>query len=272
MGSTRGTNASNGFQHSKVYGTHKGEITTGTHVNGQFLTTAEENERFRRQNKVATTYKGPVYVSEDTHTLCNGCGTPVDPVTRVPVGQLFFHPACVRCNLCGKTGVAEPFYQYGYSVVCSDCVYKGHTPFVNPEEAERRGMVLGAIRGDPQKVFHQQDEQRRLMNQPNRRVHSQFGHSGAGATVNQTSVQDATPPTLTISSGLHDPRNTSTRSFQLMQRQQYYTQNDWNVRTMMPPERTRNRSSSRKSSPKPEIANKDDTLALEDRGSQPTNE
>ncbi|KAG5469549.1 hypothetical protein LSCM1_02772 [Leishmania martiniquensis] len=214
----------------------------GLSVNGQYKTIAEEHAEFRQRNKVGVNYHGPVYVVEDVCVPCNACGGPVDPVRRVPVGSLFFHEGCLHCFLCERrTGAAGLYLQADRRAVCSDCAGRGYEHWVPRKEAQSRGMVYGAIRGEVHAALdaHDRDaEQRRLRRRRNseqKRLIAGLPSKAGGAfsTLNKATIPGALPPSLAISN-VHNCRNTSVRSFALMERQQYYTQSDNNVIMALP--------------------------------------
>lgn len=82
-------------------------------------------ESFRSRNHVAPSYRGPVFAVEDVWVPCALCRTPVDPVQRVPVGAMFFHPQCLRCTVCGAASETRPFVAVNEQPVCSDCFKSG---------------------------------------------------------------------------------------------------------------------------------------------------
>jgi hypothetical protein len=84
-----------------------------------------EQEGFNLRNKVAQTYKGPVFVVEDVWVPCSRCRTPVDPVVRIPVGKMWFHPQCLRCVVCEKPSRTQIFHAVHDQPVCVDCVNRG---------------------------------------------------------------------------------------------------------------------------------------------------
>lgn len=188
-----------------------GGLTTGPHMNMQSATPGEENARFRRHMKVSPSYTGPIYVAEDTMKACAACGGPLDPIRRVPVGRLFFHRTCVECYLCGLKSVTEPYFQVGDRAVCSSCAEKGDARCVPREEANQRHVVLGSIRGNSYEYFRHYDQQHRL-----------------STTLNKPMVPGVSAPSLSVGM-LHNNRNTTRRTFELLQRQQHYTQNDCNI-------------------------------------------
>lgn len=83
---------------------------------------------FRTRNHVATTFRGPVFVVEDVYVPCALCRTPVDPVTRIPVGAVYFHPRCLRCSLCDAPAGTMPFASVNDQPVCATCNTQGHKP------------------------------------------------------------------------------------------------------------------------------------------------
>ncbi|AYU82260.1 LIM domain containing protein [Leishmania donovani] len=206
---------------------------SGLTVNAQYQTIPEEHAEYRQRNKVNLNYRGPLYVVEDVCVPCNACGGPVDPVRRVPVGSLFFHEGCLQCYLCGRrTGVAGLYMQVDRQAVCSECAGRGYEHWVPRQEVESRGMVYGATRGDVYAAMDAHD--RGAAKHRQRRIGSLPITAGGGpSTLNKAIVPGALPPTLSIAN-VHNRRNTSARSFALMERQQYYTQSDNNVIMALP--------------------------------------
>lgn len=192
----------------------EGGLTTGVHLNAAMATPLEEYTRFRRHYQVSPSYKGPIYVAEDVMVPCVACGGPLDPIQRVPVGKLFFHRHCVECYLCGLKSLTEPYFQVGDRAVCTSCAEKGDARCVPREEAKSRRMILGAIKGNAYDAFRNYDRQRRLV----------VGSS----TLNHPTVPGVSAPSLSVGL-LHNRRNTTKRTFELVQRQQHYTQNDCNI-------------------------------------------
>lgn len=192
----------------------KGGLTTGPHLNAAYATPLEEYTKFRRHYKVSPSFTGPIYVAEDVMVACAGCGGPVDPIRRVPVGRLFFHRTCVECFLCGLRSITEPYFQVGDRAVCSNCAEKGDARCVPREEAKHRKMVLGAIPGNAYNAFRTADRQRRMMH--------------PASTLNYPTVPGVSAPSLSVGM-LHNRRNTTRRTYELVQRQQHYTQNDCNI-------------------------------------------
>lgn len=88
---------------------------------------------FRERNRVASSYRGPVYVVEDIYVPCATCHAPVDPVSRVPVGSLYFHPRCLRCSVCNMPAATQAFAEVVGQPVCADCNGRGFRP--------KRGLV-----------------------------------------------------------------------------------------------------------------------------------
>eukprot|EP00796_Vickermania_ingenoplastis_P010572 gene10572-7342_t len=215
--SSRGGSASQGRDRIRrsVEAVNSGEggMTTGPQFNAALATPLEEYTRFRRHYKVSPSYRGPIYVAEDVMVPCVACGGPLDPISRVPVGRLFFHPNCVECFLCGLKSLTEPYFQVGDRAVCSNCAEKGYALCVPKEEAKQRGMILGSIRGNAYDTFRRTDMARRR---------------SARDVLNQPTVPGVSAPSLSIG-GLHNRRNTTRRTFELLQRQQHYTQNDCNI-------------------------------------------
>ncbi|CBZ30072.1 conserved hypothetical protein [Leishmania mexicana MHOM/GT/2001/U1103] len=206
---------------------------SGLTVNAQYQTIPEEHAAYRQRNKVNPNYRGPLYVVEDLCVPCNACGGPVDPVRRVPVGSLFFHEGCLHCYLCGRrTGVAGLYLQLDRQAICSECAGRGYEHWVPRQELESRGMVYGATRGDIYAAIDAHDrsaakhQQRRILSLP-------ITAGGGSSTLNKAIVPGALPPSLSIAN-VHNRRNTSARSFALMERQQYYTQSDNNVIMAVP--------------------------------------
>ncbi|KAG5495240.1 hypothetical protein JKF63_02295 [Porcisia hertigi] len=213
----------------------------GLSVNGQYKTIPEEYADYCCRNGISSNYRGPVYVVEDVCVPCHACGSPVDPVRRVPVGSLFFHEACLHCYLCGRrTGVAGLYLQVDRQALCSDCAGRGYEQWVPRQEAVSRGMVYGSIRGNAYAAIDTHDRsaeerQRRIWEGFKRKCTARVPVKAVGvcSTLNKSTIPGALPPSLTISS-VHNRRNTSARSFALMERQQYYTQSDTNMLITVP--------------------------------------
>ncbi|RNF19713.1 uncharacterized protein Tco025E_04028 [Trypanosoma conorhini] len=187
------------------------------------MTPTEEYMTFRARNGVSHNYRGPVFVVEDIHVMCAECGAPVDPVTRVPAGKLFFHPQCISCKLCRRIDIADAYFQAASNgAICSECASKGFARWVPREAAAARGIVPGAVVG---KI----DEAVKLYDLKNKLRPS-----------NHSTVAGAVPPTLVVRS-VSDPRSQTSKACALVQRQQYYTQNDNNI-ICMPPASPKRRS------------------------------
>jgi hypothetical protein len=84
--------------------------------------TNDEHQRHLARAQCQPSYTGPVHTVETVYVPCGWCGTPVDPVSRVPVGRMFFHPHCLRCVICGKIGSRTlPFVARQGQPVCAHC-------------------------------------------------------------------------------------------------------------------------------------------------------
>uniref|UniRef100_A0A7S1MSY5 LIM zinc-binding domain-containing protein n=1 Tax=Neobodo designis TaxID=312471 RepID=A0A7S1MSY5_NEODS len=104
---------------------------SGSHalVTSKFNTPMNKvQEDFQRRNHVAPSYRGPVYAVEDIYVPCALCRTPVDPVTRIPVGRLYFHPRCLRCAVCERPATNQAFAEVKGQPVCGDCHHRGFKP------------------------------------------------------------------------------------------------------------------------------------------------
>ncbi|KAF8297925.1 hypothetical protein TcYC6_0077140 [Trypanosoma cruzi] len=184
------------------------------------MTPNEEYMAFRARNGVSSYYKGPIFAVEDLYVMCAECGAPVDPVTRVPAGKLFFHPQCISCKLCGRTDIADAYFRaMGNGAICSECASRGFAWCVPREAAAARGIIPGAVVGKIDEAVRLYDLKRNL--QP----------------INHPTLPGAIPPTLVLGR-LFVHRGQSTRKYSLIQRQQYYTQNDNNI-ICLPPEGSR---------------------------------
>ncbi|ORC87213.1 uncharacterized protein TM35_000231840 [Trypanosoma theileri] len=200
-----------------------------------YMTTREEYMAFRTRNGVSPNYTGPVHVVENVYVACAACSAPVDPVTRVPAGRLFFHPQCIRCKLCGKSSLTEAYFPAMYNAaICSECAVRGLGPCVSREAAVARGIIPGAVCGNLATAIRRHDRQRSV--QP----------------INQSTLEGVVPPTLSIPP-LHNRRNSTHGTMALIRRQQYYTQNDNNILCLPPAastsdsvERSRSSSTSQK--------------------------
>jgi hypothetical protein len=83
---------------------------------------ALDHALFLERNRVEPSHHGPVHTVETIYVPCGWCGTPVDPVQRVPVGRMFFHPHCLRCAICGKLcSRTMPFVARQGQPVCMNC-------------------------------------------------------------------------------------------------------------------------------------------------------
>lgn len=229
-----------------------GGFVASRSLNGRCMTVGEEHAAFRLRNNVSQNYRGPIYVVEDVHVPCHACGGPVDPVRRVPVGSLFFHESCVKCYLCGRrSGVAGLYLQVDRQAVCACCMESNYDSCVVHDEVESRNMVFGAIKGRPydaidshdRAILEKEGRRRALAAVPRSTTSGQMSTPSWKATtiqatlllpscnnINKPTVEGAVPPSLSVQP-LHNRRNTSQRSFELIQRQQYYTQNDNNMIT-----------------------------------------
>ncbi|KAG8345411.1 hypothetical protein ERJ75_000380900 [Trypanosoma vivax] len=176
------------------------------------LTPREEYERYRLINRISPNYHGPVYMVEDIYVTCAHCGSPVDAVTRVPAGKLFFHPHCVHCKLCGSRNITGVFFQATHSTaVCAECAARGYVRNAIREVAMEYGMVVGAVRGPLNRAIQQHAAKARL---------------GTGKSV----INDKyIPPSLGLNPNHEYGNSSSKRRQSLVQRQQYYSQNDSNI-------------------------------------------
>jgi hypothetical protein len=84
-----------------------------------------ENSGFRNRNRIADSYHGPVHVVEDVQVLCAACFSPVNPVERVPVGPNFYHPQCLRCELCSRSSRTTVFRDVDGTPLCNSCYGSG---------------------------------------------------------------------------------------------------------------------------------------------------
>ena len=101
----------------------------GALVTSKFNTPLNKvQEDFQRRNHVAPSFRGPVFAVEDIYVPCALCRTPVDPVTRVPVGRLYFHPRCLRCSVCERPATNQAFAEVKGQPVCADCSTRGFKP------------------------------------------------------------------------------------------------------------------------------------------------
>lgn len=216
----RGSTSRGGSGRRKDEDRPKSAIISPPLFNAAYATPGEEYHRFRQHYKVSPSYAGPIYVPENVMVVCSGCGGPLDAVRRVPVGKLFFHIHCVHCFLCGVRRVEEPYFQVGNQAVCSNCAEKGDARCVPKEEAVRRNITLGALKGNAYSTFQAMDRKKRGVD--------------ASATLNYSTLPNVYPPSLSIGM-LHNRRNTTRRTFELLQRQQHYTQNDCNMIFALPP-------------------------------------
>ncbi|KAH9588979.1 hypothetical protein LSM04_008385 [Trypanosoma melophagium] len=184
--------------------------------NANNMTTREEFMAFRIRNGVSPNYRGPVHVVENIYVSCAECGAPVDPVTRVPAGKLFFHPQCIRCKLCGKSSLTEAYFQAMYNAaICWECASRGLAPCVPREAAAARGIITGAVYGPVANAIRRHDRERQI--QP----------------INQSTLEGVVAPTLSVPP-LHNRRNSTRGTMALIRRQQYYTQNDNNILCLPP--------------------------------------
>jgi hypothetical protein len=104
---------------------------SGAHalITAKFATPENKiQSEFRERNRVASNYRGPVYVVEDIYVPCALCRAPVDPVTRIPIGRIYFHPQCVRCAVCGRAAGSSVFVEAEGQPVCQMCNQKGFRP------------------------------------------------------------------------------------------------------------------------------------------------
>jgi hypothetical protein len=100
----------------------------------------DRQQNFRKRNKIAPTFHGPVFVVEDVWVTCGRCQTPVDPVTRIPVGRLFYHPACLRCIICQKPSKGQIFKAQKGHPVCQDCSNVGYKVTNEVLKQERQAL------------------------------------------------------------------------------------------------------------------------------------
>lgn len=97
-------------------------VSRGIHATSRSRSCNPEHAQFLTRNKVDPRYSGPVFTTETIYVPCGYCGTPVDPVSRVPVGRMFFHPHCLRCAICNKVQSRTlPFVARQGQPVCQSC-------------------------------------------------------------------------------------------------------------------------------------------------------
>lgn len=97
-------------------------ISRGIQTQSRSRSCNAEHADFLTRNRVDPTFNGPIFSTETIYVPCGHCGTPVDPVSRVPVGRMFFHPHCLRCAICDKVqSRALPFVARQGQPVCQYC-------------------------------------------------------------------------------------------------------------------------------------------------------
>lgn len=108
-----------------------------------------DHQRHLERAQCHASYKGPVHIVETIYVPCGWCGTPVDPVARVPVGRMFFHPHCLRCVVCGKLGSRTlPFAARQGQPVCMSCDRNKSVPLPPARAAamaERAKASIGGV-------------------------------------------------------------------------------------------------------------------------------
>jgi hypothetical protein len=91
--------------------------------------TGKAQAQYSRRNRIAPSFHGACFVVEDVWVPCGHCAAPVDPVVRVPVGALYFHPHCLRCTLCGAPhGKHATFASVNGQPLCRECQSHGYKP------------------------------------------------------------------------------------------------------------------------------------------------
>ena len=100
-----------------------------------------DNSGFRSRNRVAESYHGPVHVVEDVQVLCGSCFGPVNAVERVPVGQNFYHPQCLRCELCSRSSRTTVFREVNGSPLCNSCYGTGGANAVGRNNAQHQQAI-----------------------------------------------------------------------------------------------------------------------------------
>lgn len=97
-------------------------ISGGVQSTSRTRSCNNEHAQFLTRNRIDPRYSGPVFTTETIYVPCGYCGTPVDPVCRVPVGRMFFHPHCLRCAICNKVQSRTlPFVARQGQPVCQHC-------------------------------------------------------------------------------------------------------------------------------------------------------
>lgn len=158
-----------------------------------------------------SSYRGPIHSVENVYVPCGWCGTPVDPVTRVPVGRMFLHPQCLRCVVCGKLGSRTlPFVARQGQPVCANCD-KNKSVSLPPLKAAAFQQRAAALQQGSQHVMRALME-RSAVKSPTRRGHA--------IEMQQLSVYQRDPNILLISAEkCHEVDNNLTNARQILKSQ-----------------------------------------------------
>jgi hypothetical protein len=182
-----------------------------------------EQQSFLRRNKVAQSYKGAVFAIEDVWVPCANCRAPVDPVQRIPVGSLWFHPSCLRCTICQLPSRTNVFHAVEQQPVCAECVGRGygHTVKRSASRSPRREVSITA---SPTALLGGPLSQQRL------------------TLMSRGSSRQALPPSRGTDMGrdaaggfsvTKDPRAVTRRGLELLERQEALQRNDGNILLLM---------------------------------------
>ena len=170
-----------------------------------------EQRAFLSRNKVANSYKGAVFAVEDVWVPCSLCRTPVDPVQRIPVGNMWFHPHCLRCAICQQPSRTNVFHAVEHQPVCADCLTRGFGSTVkrSVSRSPRRELTLMP---------------------PSRSALMSRGSAASSRAALCSRGTDMMGGPLSVTK---DPRATTRRGLELVERQEALARNDGNILLLM---------------------------------------
>lgn len=204
--------------------------TSGALLSNKYGTaTGIQQERYLARNKVAPSFKGALFVVEDVWVPCSQCHAPVDPVVRIPVGKLWFHPQCLRCSICSKPSRTQIFQSVNEQPVCADCLGRGFGRTVPRLPRAVGGSFFPTIRSgqsSPTPALTS-TPRKAIMDRPSA---GPSPSSGSGAVV--PSGSPGVSPQRKIALGgtpFIDERSVTKRQLGLMSRQQAVFLNDRNI-------------------------------------------
>eukprot|EP00993_Chasmostoma_nieuportense_P003512 NODE_4221_length_823_cov_16.060345_g4063_i0.p1 GENE.NODE_4221_length_823_cov_16.060345_g4063_i0~~NODE_4221_length_823_cov_16.060345_g4063_i0.p1 ORF type:complete len:257 (+),score=38.73 NODE_4221_length_823_cov_16.060345_g4063_i0:26-796(+) len=81
---------------------------------------AVSEQNFRRTMGAKSTWNGPIFAPETNLQQCAKCLQNVDPISRVTVGHLHYHPRCLQCGVC-NTKSESLYLDYKHKPICAGC-------------------------------------------------------------------------------------------------------------------------------------------------------